>query len=35
MVALYFFATPRKCEKSFWLSSPAPSQENTTNCGGF
>ncbi|MGY3680855.1 hypothetical protein ACVWXU_004478 [Streptomyces sp. TE33382] len=35
MLALYFLATPRKCEKSFWLSSPAPSQENTTNCGGF
>ena len=35
MRALYFLPTSRKCEKSFWLSSPAPSQENTTNCGGF
>ena len=35
MVASYFLPTSRKWENSFWLSSPAPSQENTTNCGGF
>src|SRR5215813_4132504 len=35
IVALFALATLRKCENSFWLSSPAPSQENTTNCGGF
>lgn len=35
MRALYFLPTSRKCEKSCWLSSPAPSHENTTNCGGF
>lgn len=34
MVARLSLATLRKCEKSFWLSSPAPSQEKTTNCGG-
>lgn len=34
-MASYFLATRRKWEKSFWLSSPAPSHENTTNCGGF
>lgn len=35
MFAWYFLPTSRKCENSFWLSSPAPSHENTTNCGGF
>ncbi len=35
IVALFSLATSRKWENSFWLSSPAPSQENTTNCGGF
>ncbi|GAA2412480.1 hypothetical protein GCM10010378_65440 [Streptomyces viridochromogenes] len=35
MVALLALATLRKWENSFWLSSPAPSHENTTNCGGF
>ncbi len=35
IVAWFALATSRKWENSFWLSSPAPSQENTTNCGGF
>ncbi len=35
IVAPLALATLRKCEKSFWLSSPAPSHEKTTNCGGF
>lgn len=35
MFAWYFLPTSRKCEKSRWLSSPAPSHENTTNCGGL
>ncbi|GGU71793.1 hypothetical protein GCM10010211_41990 [Streptomyces albospinus] len=35
IVAPYFLPTARKCEKSRYPSSPAPSQEKTTNCGGF
>ncbi len=35
IVASLALATSRKWENSFWLSSPAPSQEKTTNCGGF
>ncbi len=31
IVALLALATLRKCENSRWLSSPAPSQEKTTN----
>ncbi len=34
IVALTSWATLRKCENSCLLSSPAPSQEKTTNCGG-
>jgi hypothetical protein len=34
-VALLALETLRKWENSRWLSSPAPSQEKTTNCGGF
>ncbi|CAM5501774.1 hypothetical protein SNARM312S_05229 [Streptomyces narbonensis] len=34
MDASYFLPTERKWENSFWLSSPAPSHEKTTNCGG-
>ncbi len=34
IVALDSLATWRKCENSFWLSSPTPSHEKTTNCGG-
>ncbi len=33
--ALFCFATWRKCEKSLSSFSSAPSQEKTTNCGGF
>ncbi len=29
-----FVASERKCENSCWPFSPAPSQDNTTNCGG-
>lgn len=35
MFAWYFLPTSRKCENSFWLSSPGLSHENTTNCEGF
>lgn len=35
IVALLALATARKWENSFCESSPAPSQEKTTNCGGF
>ena len=33
-MALFSLATLRKWENSRWLSSPAPSHEKTTNCGG-
>ncbi len=35
MFAWLALETLRKWENSFWLSSPAPSKEKTTNCGGF
>src|ERR1700753_3426643 len=34
IVAFVSWATVRKCENRWLSSSPAPSQENTTNCGG-